>query len=53
MSAIGFLNNCLELFSGSFSAVLGQPMLSFFAGSALVLALVAVVGFVVRNLKRM
>lgn len=53
MSAIGFLNRCTDLFSGVFSAVLGQPVLAFFAGSALVLALVALIGFVVRNVRRM
>ena len=53
MSALGFFNNCLEFFSVSLSAVLGQPVLSIFAGTALVLALVAVVGFVVRSVRRM
>ena len=53
MSALGFFNNCIELFSVSLSAVLGQPVLSFFAGVALALALVGVVGFVVRSVRRM
>ena len=53
MSALGFFNNCLDLFSGALSAVLGQPVLSVFAGVALALALVAVVGFTVRSLRKM
>ena len=53
MSAIGFLNDCIELFSGSLSAVLGQPVMVFFAGSALAIVLVTMTGFVVRSVKRM
>ena len=53
MSALGFFNNCLDLFSGTLSAVLAQPVLSVFAASACLLAVVALFGWAVRSAKRL
>lgn len=52
MSTTGFLNNCFDLFSRTLSAVLGQPLLSFFAGTGLVLALVALVVYLIHSARR-
>ncbi len=52
MTAAVFLNSCIDLFSAALSAVLGEPVLSFFAAVALFLCAFAVFGWLVQGCRK-
>lgn len=52
MSAMDFINTCIDLFVSVLSAILGQPVLAFFAAVAVMLAVLGLFAWMVIKCRR-